>query len=135
MKVEKTLMQTQETKFDIWSERNETEIKIWSCLSSWRELNITLCCYKIFQFDNRSVSSRVQDMAAFLPYVIPTCVQRLGQQEITETCEELRLLLMELLTALVDVCKEKMAMYIDDLVKILQKTIADPFHHVKKVRY
>ena len=74
-------------------------------------------------------------MAAFLPYVIPTCVQRLGQQEITETCEELRLLLMELLTTLVEVCKEKMSMYIDDLVKILQKTIADPFHHVKKVRY
>ena len=90
---------------------------------------------QIFQFDNPSVSSCVQDMAAFLPYVIPTCVQRLGQQEITETCEELRLLLMELLTALVEVCKEKMAMYIDDLVKILQKTIADPFHHVKKVRY
>ena len=72
-------------------------------------------------------------MSAFLPYVIPTCVQRLGQQEIVETCEELRLLLMELLTSLVEVCKDKMAMYIDDLVKILQKTIADPFHHVKKV--
>ena len=95
----------------------------------------TLLHKQIFQFDNPSVSSCVQDMAAFLPYVIPTCVQRLGQQEITETCEELRLLLMELLTALVEVCKEKMAMYIDDLVKILQKTIADPFHHVKKVRY
>ena len=42
---------------------------------------------------------------------------------------------MELLTALVEVCREKMAMYIDDMFKILQKTIADPFHHVKKVRF
>ena len=73
-------------------------------------------------------------MSSFLPYVIPTCVQRLGQQEIIETCEELRLLLMELLIALVDVCREKMAIYLDDMIKILQKTISDPFHQVKKVR-
>lgn len=72
-------------------------------------------------------------MGVFLPYVIPTFVQRLGQQEVVETCEELRLSMMELLTGLVSMCEEKMNVFIDDLVKILQRTIADPFHHVKKV--
>lgn len=72
-------------------------------------------------------------MAAFLPYVIPMCVQRLGQQEIIESCEELRFLMMEFLTGLVKLCKEKMSVYVDDMMKILQKTIVDPFHQLKKV--
>ncbi|XP_046844839.1 dynein axonemal assembly factor 5-like isoform X2 [Xenia sp. Carnegie-2017] len=77
-------------------------------------------------------STRLEDMTPFLPYVIPVCVQRLGQQEIVETCEELRLLIMELLTALVVICKENIALYVDDFVTTLCKAIADPFHHVKK---
>ena len=80
-----------------------------------------------------SCSSLVTNMAAFLPYIIPTCVQRLGQQELVESCEELRLLVLQLLISIIELCKEKMNIYIDDLIKILQRTISDPFHQVKKV--
>ncbi|XP_038066344.1 dynein assembly factor 5, axonemal-like isoform X2 [Patiria miniata] len=67
-----------------------------------------------------------------LPYLMPTVVQRLGNQEIVETSEELRLSLVSLLVKLSELTKKKIAPYLDDLVKILQRTIVDPFPDVRR---
>ncbi|XP_078415012.1 dynein axonemal assembly factor 5 isoform X2 [Cetorhinus maximus] len=67
-----------------------------------------------------------------LPQLIPTAVQRLGQQEMTEPAEELRLALLQLLVLTVEVCGRKLASYLEDMVRILQRTIVDPFPEVKK---
>uniref|UniRef100_A0A8C5QE17 Dynein axonemal assembly factor 5 n=1 Tax=Leptobrachium leishanense TaxID=445787 RepID=A0A8C5QE17_9ANUR len=67
-----------------------------------------------------------------LPYLIPAVTQRLGNPEIVEPSEELRLALAELLTLLVEVCGKKLVPYLDDMVRILQRTISDPFPEVKK---
>ncbi|XP_072337666.1 dynein axonemal assembly factor 5 [Scyliorhinus torazame] len=68
-----------------------------------------------------------------LPQLIPTAVQRLGQQDVTEPAEELRLVLLQLLVLTVEVCGRKLASYLEDMVKILQRTIVDPFPEVKKM--
>ncbi|XP_018423410.1 PREDICTED: dynein assembly factor 5, axonemal [Nanorana parkeri] len=67
-----------------------------------------------------------------LPYLIPSITQRLGNQEITEPSEELRLALTELLTLLVEVCGKKLKPYLDEMFRILQRTTIDPFPDVKK---
>ena len=67
-----------------------------------------------------------------LPYVMPVLVQRLGQQEVTEPSEEIRLMLAEFLTQIVEFSGKKLSVYLDDLVRILQRTILDPFPDVKK---
>nr|XP_006637054.1 PREDICTED: dynein assembly factor 5, axonemal [Lepisosteus oculatus] len=67
-----------------------------------------------------------------LPYLIPAVAQRLGGCEILEPSEELRLSLLEVLTLTVEVCGRRLAPYLDDVVRILQKTIVDPFPEVKK---
>jgi len=74
-------------------------------------------------------------MTVFLPYIIPTITQRLGQPEIVETSEELRLVLMESLLSVIELSQSKMSVYIDDMIKILQRTNVDPFHEVRKVSY
>jgi dynein assembly factor 5 len=68
----------------------------------------------------------------FLQFVVPTLVQRLGQQEVTEPSEELRLKLIQLACRLVDLSSTNIAPYLDDLMRILQRTIVDPFPEVKK---
>ena len=73
------------------------------------------------------------DTSVFLPYIVPSIAQRLGQPEVVEPCEEIRLALVQLLTAIIDLTKSKVGLYIDDMIKILQKTIVDQFHEVKKV--
>ncbi|XP_056391895.1 dynein axonemal assembly factor 5 [Hyla sarda] len=67
-----------------------------------------------------------------LPYLVPAITQRLGNPEITEPSEELRLALTQLLTLLVEVCGRKLGPYLDEMVRILQRTIVDPFPDVKK---
>ncbi|KAJ8251506.1 hypothetical protein GJAV_G00222090 [Gymnothorax javanicus] len=67
-----------------------------------------------------------------LPYLIPAFTHRLGSKEILEPAEELRLSMMEILTLSVEVCGSRMAPYLDDMIKILQRTIVDPFPEVKK---
>ncbi|MBN3284444.1 DAAF5 factor, partial [Polyodon spathula] len=67
-----------------------------------------------------------------LPYFIATVAQRLGSQDIVEPAEELRLALVEVLTLTVEVCGKRLAPYLDDMVRILQRTIVDPFPDVKK---
>ncbi|XP_053327165.1 dynein axonemal assembly factor 5 [Spea bombifrons] len=67
-----------------------------------------------------------------LPYLIPAVAQRLGNPEIVEPSEELRLALTELLALLVEVCGKKLGPYLDEMIRILQRTITDPFPDVKK---
>lgn len=74
------------------------------------------------------------DLSQCLPYIIPTVVQRLGQPELVEPCEELRLYIVEMLRSVTEICGEKVGVYIDDMIKILQRTLVDPFHDVRKVR-
>ncbi|KAJ8398750.1 hypothetical protein AAFF_G00419470 [Aldrovandia affinis] len=57
---------------------------------------------------------------------------RLGGKEILEPAEELRLSMLEVLTLTVEVCGIRLAPYLDDIVKILQRTIVDPFPDVKR---
>lgn len=67
-----------------------------------------------------------------LPYIMPILVQRLGQQEIVETSEELRLLLVEFASDIVEFSGKNIHVYLDDFIKILQRTIIDPFPDVRK---
>ena len=88
--------------------------------------------FQIF-FCHFRFAKQVTDLSQFLPYIIPTVVQRLGQPEIVESCEELRLYIVEMLCSVVEICREKVGAYIDDMIKILQRTLVDPFHDVRKV--
>uniref|UniRef100_A0A8C1EMS0 Dynein axonemal assembly factor 5 n=1 Tax=Cyprinus carpio carpio TaxID=630221 RepID=A0A8C1EMS0_CYPCA len=67
-----------------------------------------------------------------LPYLMPALAQRLGGKEILEPAEELRLALMETLSLVLEVCGKQLAPYLEDMIKILQRTIPDPFPEVKK---
>ncbi|KAM9843655.1 dynein axonemal assembly factor 5 [Aulostomus maculatus] len=67
-----------------------------------------------------------------LPYLMPCLAQRLGEKEILEPAEELRLSALEMLTLTVEVCGAKLAPYLDEMINILQRTIVDPFPDVKK---
>ena len=68
----------------------------------------------------------------FLPFLVPTLAQRLGQQEMVESSEEVRLVLVEMLSKIIDLSGKKIAAYLDDLINVLQKTIVDPYPEVKK---
>ncbi|XP_073399199.1 dynein axonemal assembly factor 5 [Dendrobates tinctorius] len=67
-----------------------------------------------------------------LPYLVPAITQRLGGPELVEPSEELRLALTELLALLVEVCGRKLGPYLDEMVRILQRLIVDPFPDVRK---
>ncbi|XP_066498127.1 dynein axonemal assembly factor 5-like [Hoplias malabaricus] len=67
-----------------------------------------------------------------LPYLLPCLSQRLGGKEILEPAEELRLSLVELLSLTADLCGRHLAPYLEDMIRILSKTITDPFPDVKR---
>ncbi|XP_076838307.1 dynein axonemal assembly factor 5 [Brachyhypopomus gauderio] len=67
-----------------------------------------------------------------LPYLVPSLAQRLGGKETLEPAEELRLAMVQLLALVVEVCGRHLAPYLDDMIKILQKTLVDPFPDVKR---
>jgi len=68
-----------------------------------------------------------------LYHVIVVLVQRLGQKEIIETCEELRLqMLTTILLPSIENVGEKIVEYFSEIIQILQKTILDPFAEVRK---
>ncbi len=75
---------------------------------------------------------KVTDATEYLPMIIPVLTLRLGQQELTEPSEELRLELVQWLSKIVQISQQKMSLYLDDLVRILQRTIVDPYPEVKK---
>ena len=78
--------------------------------------------------------SVVMDFSVALVYIMPVLVARLGQQDITEPSEELRLLMVVMMTSFTDQCGSKMSPYLNDTVTILQRTLVDPYHEVKKVK-
>lgn len=88
-----------------------------------RELSISI----LFSFFRRASNPE-----NYLSYTIPVLVQRLGQQEITEPSEEIRLQLLEFLVFIIESCGKKIAVYVEDCVRILQRTILDPYADVKK---
>ncbi|KAE8283195.1 Dynein assembly factor 5, axonemal [Larimichthys crocea] len=67
-----------------------------------------------------------------LPYLMPCLAQRLGEKEILEPAEELRLSAVEMLTLSVEVCGKHLAPYLNEMMNILQRTIGDPFPDVKR---
>jgi len=67
-----------------------------------------------------------------LPYVVPALVDRLGAKDVVEPCEEIRLQLVDILIDIVEKVGNRVAPYIDDLVKILCRTLVDPFPEAKK---
>ncbi|KAL4658134.1 dynein assembly factor 5, axonemal [Arapaima gigas] len=67
-----------------------------------------------------------------LPYFMPTFSQRLAGSELLEPSEELRLAMVQALSLSVEVCGARLAPYLDHMMRILQRTIVDPFPEVKK---
>ncbi|XP_041813590.1 dynein assembly factor 5, axonemal-like [Chelmon rostratus] len=67
-----------------------------------------------------------------LPYLMPCLAQRLGDKEILEPAEELRLSAVEMLTLTLEVCGKHLAPYLNEMMNILQRTIVDPFPDVKR---
>ncbi|XP_067427259.1 dynein axonemal assembly factor 5-like isoform X1 [Thunnus thynnus] len=67
-----------------------------------------------------------------LPYLMPCLAQRLGEKEIQEPAEELRLSAVEMLTLTVEVCGTQLAPYLTEMFNILQRTVVDPFPDVKR---
>lgn len=67
-----------------------------------------------------------------LPYLMPCLAQRFGEKDILEPAEELRLLVLEMLTLVVEVCGKHLAPYLNEMVHILQRGIIDPFPDVKR---
>ncbi|XP_039681604.1 dynein assembly factor 5, axonemal-like isoform X2 [Perca fluviatilis] len=67
-----------------------------------------------------------------LLYLMPCLAQRLGEKEILEPAEELRLSAVEMLTLTVEVCGKHLAPYLTEMIKILQRTIVDPFPDVRR---
>ncbi|XP_041633906.1 dynein assembly factor 5, axonemal-like [Cheilinus undulatus] len=67
-----------------------------------------------------------------LSYFMPCLAQRLGEKDILEPAEELRLSAMEMLSLTLEVCGKHLAPYLNDVINILQRTIVDPFPDVKK---
>ena len=75
----------------------------------------------------------VPNPANMLPYIMPVLLQRLGQQDITEVSEELRFLLVQMIYLLVERCGKSFCVFLDIVVKILQRTIGDSYPEVKKI--
>ncbi|XP_042248057.1 dynein axonemal assembly factor 5-like [Thunnus maccoyii] len=67
-----------------------------------------------------------------LPYLMPCLAQRLGEKEIQEPAEELRLSAVEMLTLTVEMCGTQLAPYLTEMFNILQRTVVDPFPDVKR---
>ncbi|KAM9391919.1 dynein axonemal assembly factor 5 [Pholidichthys leucotaenia] len=67
-----------------------------------------------------------------LPYLMPCLAQRFGEKKTLEPAEELRLLVMEMLTLTVEVCGKRLSAYLQEMIGILQRSIVDPFPDVKR---
>ena len=58
---------------------------------------------------------------AHLPYVVPAMAERLGAKEIVESCEEIRLQLVEILIEVVEKTGNRIAPYIDEFAKVITR--------------
>ncbi|XP_063717180.1 dynein axonemal assembly factor 5-like [Symsagittifera roscoffensis] len=67
-----------------------------------------------------------------LPAFMPMFVDRLGQVELVEESEEIRLSLVQTLCVIIDLAQQGVAQFLNDYIKVLQQTIKDGFAEVKK---
>lgn len=65
-------------------------------------------------------------------YVMPVLVRRLAAQELLEPSEEVRLNCIYLLRRIIQWYADYLAIYIDDLIGILAKTVTDSYPKVKR---
>lgn len=72
------------------------------------------------------------DVETVLPAIVPCLIARLGQIELVEPSEELRLQLSELATRLVSLANKRNGLYLDDYIKILRELLIDPYSEVRK---
>ncbi|KAI9092359.1 armadillo-type protein [Phlyctochytrium arcticum] len=79
-----------------------------------------------------SFTNNVDNVTPFLAYIIPALSLRLAQNEIIEPSEEIRLLQVQALVRLAEVSGAGYAQFVEETVKILQKSLLDPFPDVKK---
>jgi dynein assembly factor 5 len=82
----------------------------------------------------KDLSDTCTDLEATLPLVIPAISQRLGAPTIVEDSEEVRLVMVTYLTALVELpgSKEYISMYVDNYVATLTRTLVDPYQEIRK---
>ncbi len=81
----------------------------------------------------RQCLCHVTSPEAFLPYIIPVLEQRLGQQEILEPSEELRLECVEFMDEVIAASGKNITPYLNGIVTVLVRTIPDPYPEVKKL--
>jgi hypothetical protein len=74
-----------------------------------------------------------KSILSLTPYLVPVLVERLGQAELTEPSEEVRLVALNLMQALLIKLKSELAPFVDDWLRILAVTITDPYHEVRKL--
>nr|XP_039265298.1 dynein assembly factor 5, axonemal-like [Styela clava] len=98
------------------------------CFSDTSEINRELSANFVIEYFTILPTTEMS-----LGYILPCLVQRLGQEEIVEPSEELRLLLVENLLGLtIELCGKKTAGFLDELIQILKRTIIDPYGEVVK---
>ncbi|VDP95208.1 unnamed protein product [Echinostoma caproni] len=81
---------------------------------------------------NRSFLECAPDISVVLPSLFPVLVKRLGEKELVEPSEELRLECLKLF-GLVMKKTVDLNPYVDDMLIILKQSLMDAFHEVKKL--
>ncbi|CAL8081950.1 unnamed protein product [Calicophoron daubneyi] len=81
---------------------------------------------------NKDLIDAVPSVSVILPSLLPALTKRLGQKEVVEPSEELRLETLRLLKTVLDKSVD-VNPYVDDYLSILRVTISDAFHEVKKL--
>ena len=74
-------------------------------------------------------------MRGFLSYIIPCFADRLGNLEIIEPSEEIRLQMINCLIDIVESAGSVFSPFAEDAVRILSRTLLDNYPEVKKVLY
>ncbi|CAI2731470.1 unnamed protein product [Schistosoma spindalis] len=72
------------------------------------------------------------DVTPLLALLVPVLVMRLGQKEIIEHSEEIRYSTLNLLHILLNRTDE-ISPFVDDYISVIQKTLVDPYHEIKKL--
>lgn len=67
----------------------------------------------------------------YLTYIINVMVQRIGEAEVQESSEEIRLLLIKFLRQIISKSGCDLMPYLNDLTKILCKSLEDPYAAIK----
>ena len=83
--------------------------------------------------DGLSFVNAINDITPLLSYIIPVFFDRLSQEDVVEPSEEIRLIMVKIFLKLVQSSQEGFAPFVDDTVKILARTLADPYQEVRKV--